>query len=293
MIFTLAAIPFSFIGGLFHKLIGVRPSAFLGMVLSGIGLFLIQASSAPVPLILSGILAYSFFISLPNFYAIMSSLDSKCIARVWSISIIPSLFMPLVGGMISQYSGIRAVFLLGSLISFASGIPVLFSHVKLRNERRESMKLLPFLSMIPIAMAFPYVYVYLRSNFGFSLEEIGVISTIAEAIGMMSSFLSTRTTSRNAMVVLLILFSFLGFEVDIPYFSLAFGLWEAIIPVSLEGSNSMTPQDFGKVNAAQQGGWLVGFVLSYLLGEKSLIFSSVISLVIVLFVLRYSKAILR
>ncbi|WP_149564582.1 MFS transporter [Sulfuracidifex tepidarius] len=291
VIFTLAAISFSLLGGISHRLIGVKASAFLGMFLSGIGLFLIRSSSAPIPLLLSGILTYSFFVSLPNFYSMMSSLDSKCIARVWSISIIPSLFMPLVGGMISQYLGISAVFLIASIISFASGIPVLLLRVTLRGGRGESMKLLPFLSMIPIAMVFPYVYVYLRLNFGFSLEEIGLISTVAEAIGMISSFLSTKTTSRTAMIALLILFSFLGLESEIPYFSITFGLWEAIIPVSLEGSNSVTPQDFGKVNAAQQSGWLIGFVLSYLLGEKSLVFSPIISIILALLVVKSRRLI--
>ncbi len=292
IVFTLFAIPFSLLGGVLHRVLGVKGSAILGMGLSGVGLFLLQMSSTPFDVLMSGVMIYTFFISLPNFYSAMASLDSKCIARIWSISVIPSTFMPAVGGFLSQSFGIPFVFLISAIITAASGLPVSMAKFTIKDNSSTSLKVLPFLSMIPIATSFPFVYVRL-THFGFSLEEVGIMSTLAEVIGLTASFLSTRAENFKAMVVLMSLFSLVGLESEFPYFSLAFGLWEAIIPVSLEGSNSTTPWQFGVINAFQQMGWLIGFVVSYIVGERSLLVSSLFSILVLLYVLRNRDRISR
>ncbi|MUN29676.1 hypothetical protein [Sulfuracidifex metallicus] len=285
VVFTISAIPFSLFGGQIHRRLGVNLSAFIGMVVSGTGLFLIQISSSTFTVILAGIMAYAFFISLPNFYSMMMALDSKCIARIWSLSIVPSLFMPFIGGLISTYYGINWVFILASVLALASSIPILGVHVKPKAKGGKSNVFIPFLSMIPIAIVFPFVYLYLKVHFGFSLEDIGIISTIVEMIGFVTSYLSTRMPNWLALSLYLFIFSLVGGETFFPYFSLSFGLWEAIIPVSLEGSQSYSPEEFGRVNAFQQIGWLVGFVISYLAGSTSLIVSSLFSALVMFYVL--------
>ena len=285
LISAIFAIPLPLIGGKLARKIGLVKTMILGGIISGIGLIMVGLAKDLLLLIVSYIITSSFFLALPSYYSYMNNLGKGTISVVWAISILPSLFTPYIGGVIASLLGLREVFIIAGIIMIFTGIPLLgLEEINVKNEKvRLNYKILiPILVILPIALAFPFIYLVLRENYSMSYEEIGEIATLAELLGAFFTFLYSRFERKFLLSVYLFLFSLASLVYVNPFFSVFFGLWEAIIPSALEESREKSPEAFGLINSMQQFGWLIGYLASYLAfsARLSLLASSVLALIL-------------
>jgi len=291
---TAAALPLPVIGAWLGRVIEARRVMMLGMIISGLGLVMLGFASSIYWALLCLILYYFFFISLPNFYAYMSSMGRGTIARVWGISILPSIVMPALGGWVANAFTINAVFPLSGLAVMMSAVPLIWLRSGIASDENSGARLLitPLLVIIPIALASPYVYLVVKVMYGLDYSSIGVIATLAEVIGMLASLLGSRSRGPLYLSINLVMFSLIGL-LGISYiFAVFYGFWESIIPMSLEGIRARSPRDYGIVNSMQQLGWLIGYAASYLINSPVMATeaAAVLSLILAIAGLRRVKA---
>ncbi|BAB65796.1 hypothetical protein [Sulfurisphaera tokodaii] len=294
LISTLFAIPMPLIGSKLARKIGLVKTMMLGGILSGLGLVLFSFSTSLPSLIISYVIASTFFISLPSYYSYMNNLGKGTISKIWAISIIPSLFTPSIGGVIASVLGLRAVFLIGGILMAFTALPLLrLKEIQIMQDSLvfDVKLLIPIVVILPIALAFPFVYLILKQNYSMSYENIGVIATLAEVMGAFFTFLYSKFTKRFFLSIYLILFSLIYLIYFNPMFTLFFGLWEAIIPSALEESKEKSPEAFGIINSFQQIGWFTGYLFSYLEFsiKTSILISSIISVLLGLIFLVLNK----
>lgn len=264
---TLLVIPFPYLGAKLSRKIGLVRTMELGCVISGIGLILFSFSTNLIWLIISYAIISLFFLGLPSYYSYMSFLGEGVISRVWAISIIPSFFTPSVGGIIATYFGLKEVFFISGIIMILSALPLIsLPEIDIENGERNSYNntiVIPILTIFPIALSFPFIYLILQKVYSMTYDQIGFLATIAEVIGALFTFLYSKINKKWLLSIYLLLFSMLYFVFYNPYVAILFGLWEAIIPSSLEESKGRRPEDFGIINSFQQFGWLTGYLVSY------------------------------
>ncbi|QIW23649.1 MFS transporter [Sulfolobus sp. S-194] len=285
LISTAFAIPMPLIGSKLARKIGLVKTMMLGGILSGIGLVLFSFSTSLSFLIISYVIASTFFISLPSYYSYMNNLGKGTISKIWAISIIPSLFTPFIGGIIASVLGLRAVFLIGGILMTLTALPLIsLKEIQIIKDSLvfDVKLLIPIVVILPIALAFPFIYLVLKQNYSMSYENIGLIATLAEMIGAFFTFLYSKFARRFFLSLYLVLFSLIYLIYFNPMFALFFGLWEAIIPSALEESKEISPEAFGIINSFQQVGWFMGYLFSYLEFSirTSILISSLISVIL-------------
>lgn len=292
-ILTAAAVPIPILGAALGKAIGVKRTMTLGMALSGLGLMTLGFADSMASALFSLILYYLFFLSLPHFYAYMSSMGRGTIARIWGISILPSIIMPTIGGYVATAFSLEMDFLLSGAAVLISAAPLITINDLVPNHdgSPKTSSLIPFLVILPIALASPYVYLVDKMIYGLSYSSIGIIATIAELMGMISALMGSRIKRNSFLAVNLGLFSLIGL-LGINYvFAVFYGFWESIIPLSLEGIKARGPRDYAVINSMQQLGWLSGYISSAALNEPIVAIqaSSAISILMAILVYTYGK----
>ncbi|BFH73847.1 hypothetical protein SJAV_17910 [Sulfurisphaera javensis] len=294
LISTLFAIPMPLIGAKLTRKIGLIKTIELGSILSGLGLILFSFSENLVWLIITYTLSSAFFITLPSYYSYMNNLGKGVIAKLWAISIIPSLFIPSVGGLIASFFGLRTIFLLGGILMILTFLPIAkLEEIEIDNEKiKIDIRILfPILVILPIALTFPYIYLILREKYFLSYGEIGFLATIAEIIGAVFTFIYSRFTKRFLLSLYLVLFSLVYLTYYSFVFSIFFGLWESLIPTALEESKGKTPEAFGIINSLQQAMWEVGYLVSYFTFSPrfSILISSLLAIILSIIFLLFKK----
>jgi len=285
LISTIFAIPLPLIGSKLARKIGLVKAMIIGGIVSGIGLSMFGLAKDLSLLIISYVITSGFFLALPSYYSYMNNLGKGTISIVWAVSILPSLFTPYIGGIIASFLGLREVFIIAGIIMIFTGIPLLgLEEISVKDEeiKLNYKMLIPILVILPLALAFPFIYLVLKENYSMSYEEIGVIATLAEILGAFFTFLYSRLGRKFLLSVYLLLFSLVSLVYVNPFFSVFFGLWEAIIPSALEESREKSPEAFGLINSMQQFGWFIGYLASYFAfsARLSLLVSSILALIL-------------
>lgn len=285
LISVIFAIPFPLIGGKLARKIGLVNAMKLGGIISGIGLILMGLSNSLFWLVVSYVITSGFFLSLPSYYSYMNNLGKGTISVVWAISIIPSLFAPYVGGIIASLLGLREVFIISGIIMIFTSVPLIgLEEVNVPSEEGKITYkvLIPILVILPLALALPFIYLVLKEVYFMSYKEIGEIATLAEILGAFFTFLYSRFAKRFFLSIYLFLFSLVYLVYVNPFFSIFFGLWEAIIPSALEESRGKNPETFGVINSLQLVGWFIGYLASFLTfsARLSLLLSSILAIIL-------------
>lgn len=193
----------------------------------------------------------------------------------------------MIGGAIAQLLGIRYVFLTAGLFMTLSGLPVLGLEYDKESivfyENTRKLNPLPGLVIIPISLASPFVFLITKDLYNLSYVAVGVLATMSEVIGMVVVFLSA---GRNKLLpIYLMLFSLVYLVFFNPLFSLAFGLWEVLIPLAIEEVNGSSISAYSRMISLQQIFWLIGYVASLLaLSVKFALLISAISSLVLAFI---------
>jgi len=285
LVSTIFAIPFPLIGGKLARKIGLVKTMELGGVISGIGLIMMGLSNSLTWIIVSYIIASGFFLALPSYYSYMNNLGKGTISVVWAISILPSLFTPYIGGIIASLLGLREVFIIAGIFMIFTSLPLIrLKEIDVPSQviRVNYRVLIPIVVILPIALTLPFIYLVLKEVYLMSYEEIGEIATLAEILGAFFTFLYSRFTKKFFLSVYLFLFSLVPLVYVNPFFSIFFGLWEAIIPSALEESSVKSPEALGLINTFQQIGWFIGYLASFLAFSVrlSLLSSSILAVIL-------------
>ncbi|MGC8567212.1 MAG: hypothetical protein ACP5I6_06450 [Caldisphaera sp.] len=297
ILLELATLSFPVIGALISRLINIKYAIAIAMVISGIGLFLIPFSKNFVSVLITSALSYFFYAALPNYYSLMRYFGSGVLTRVWAVSVLPAVIFPLIGGITAEGFGVKYPFLIAALLTSLSGIIMIYE--KTDSVKREKFVIsfgkdpTPAISIIPIALVTPFIMPVLVKLYGMSYFKLGVVDAMLEGLGMTAGFILPLIGSFGLPISLFV-FSLVSLTyVNWPY-ALSFGMREAIIPLSLDywmASNS--PESIAIVNTFQQFGWIIGYIVSWILIEPkyNFIASSFVSFLIgiVLFIKAYKR----
>lgn len=276
------SLPYPIIGARLSKKNKIFPIV-IGMSLSGLGLILLVISKNLYEALIFMAINYLFYLSLPSYYSLMAEIGEGIITKVWSLSIIPSIIMPSVGGIIAQYFGLRVLFILSGFLLSLSFLPLL--NLNISNFTNDNFKLrftlgtlIVIIIILPIAMASPYIYLVIYKHFNLTKEQVGFIATLAEILGMLLSLFSSKFISKKKYLLSfsLFVFSLIIFYNFSPFVAIFFGSWEAIIPLTLEyfPSNRKNPEDFAIINVMQGIGWVSGYLLDYSFNNVKLLLIS-------------------
>ncbi|WP_338601929.1 hypothetical protein V6M85_01135 [Sulfolobus tengchongensis] len=299
-IFQAVSLPLPLIGAMISRFNKVLP-IIIGMLSGGIGIILLSFSRNIYEAVLFMTVNYFISISFPSYYTLMSEIGEGVITRIWSLSIIPSIIMPSIGGVISQYLGLRALFIISGTILASSFLPMLNFKKYALTRDQSSLNLvvnrssfITIFLILPIAMEFPYLYLAIYQHFGLTKEQLGVIATLAEILGMILSYSASRFMSvkKYFLSLSLLLFSLTSIYFISPIFGIFFGCWEAIIPLTLEYfSSRRTPYDYAFINLMQGLGWMLGYLVDYFFPNISLLLlsSGVIAFLLALAILSSKK----
>lgn len=277
---------FPFIGRFLSRTVGVVKTIILGMGLSGLGIIVLPFSSNFAELFLSFIIYESFYITLPSYYALMRREGENIITRVWAISATPSIVMPSIGGIIVYYFGYTALFIASGIFYVLSGLPLLKYKITYRDDElftKSDERSAPYvitLIILPVALSSQFIYLVIKDLYNLTVEFIGFIATLAEIFGTILAYFSSYLKPKLALYISMLIFSLQGFSIFIPYFSIFFGSWEAIIPLSLGRQKSV--DDFTYAITMQILGWISGYLVATFLGnpELSIIVSCIASILL-------------
>ncbi|MQL54907.1 hypothetical protein [Acidianus ambivalens] len=280
------SLPLPYLGGKINKKFGDKYSIILGMSLSGTGILLLPFTSSIISLYIFMIMYNSFYIALPGFYELMETEGKSTISKVWAISVLPSIFMPSIGGIISQYLGFTYLFIISAFFIIFSFLP-LITQKEIKNEDPK-IEFYPIISLIilPVALSSQFIYLVIKEMYNLSDTLIGIIATFAELLGSIIAFTSSFISSKKAINLSLILFSLQSLIIISPYFSVFYGLWESIIPLSL----SISKKNYVSIVTMQIIGWILGYLIASIIQSPrdAIFLSSVLSL-IVLTIINFGK----
>ncbi|MEM4137949.1 MAG: hypothetical protein QW250_00105 [Sulfolobaceae archaeon] len=282
------------IGGILGEKIGYKNTIIISMSLSGMGLILLSFSYDFTSALLFQFVYYLYALSLPNYYLYLSSMGKGYISLTWGYSILPSLICPYLGGLIAENFGIRTIFIFAGIFFITSALPIFHIHnitvnkIVYNNYIKINLKLkklfIPLICIIPIAVVSPFIYLYVYNKYNLHYIEIGILSTLAEILGMVLVFLHYKLKkTKHLLITSLILFSLIVLTYYTPFTVIFFGLWESIIPLSLEYTIPKdSPKLISVINSLQSIAWLIGYLISYLVNTPDLliILSSMLTLVI-------------
>ncbi len=264
--FQVSSLPFPFLGAKLHRR-GPSVPIVLGMGMSGLGLSLLSIARDAVEVVAFMVINYSFYLALPSYYLLMERQGEGTITRIWAFSILPSLFMPSVGGALAQLIGLRGLFAVSGIVLASSLLPMLkvncMGEEGARGGLPKSALAIPIM-ILSVSMASPYVYLLAYLDFSLSKFQVGELSTLAEVVGMAFSFASSYyREKRVALALSLALFSLVSLLGFSPFFALFFGLWEAIIPLSTEvfAGRTSSVEDYAVVVALGDLGWALGYLV--------------------------------
>ncbi len=286
LITLIFSLPLPYIGGKINEKFGENYSILIGMSISGLGILLFSFANSVILLYVFMIMYNSFYIALPAFYELMEAEGKGTISKVWAISVLPSIFMPSIGGLISQYLGFTYLFILSSIFIILTSFP-LFDQKEIKKENTK-ITLCPIISLIiiPVALSGQFIYLVTKEIYNLSNALIGIIATFAELLGSIIAFSSSFISSKKAINISLLLFSLQSLIVFSPYFSIFYGLWESILPLSLS-----IKKNYVSAVTMQILGWILGYlVASISQSPKYDIFLSSILSLIVLAILNFGKS---
>ncbi|MGC9105021.1 MAG: MFS transporter [Thermoprotei archaeon] len=274
---TLIAALLPLAGSFLAERLGPRTTIVAGQLLAGVGTALIPFAQTWETLVAATLVAYAFFLALPSFYAAMSELGEGTISRVWTVSLIPTVLLPFVGGEAIQRLGFTWAFLASGLLTGSSGIPFLFfKEVKAKIGEFGPFSPLPMLSVVPIAVSYPFFTPILKDS-GLSYSTVGAVVSSSEVLGMLMAVYLPKFRHKG-FVASLLAFSLTPLVLLNPWLGVAFGAWEAVIPLSLEFSRfEKSVRGYAVVNSTQQLGWLAGFAVDSVIaspGEAVLVSSA-------------------
>ncbi|MFP3164723.1 MAG: hypothetical protein RXQ76_02585 [Acidianus sp.] len=276
------SLPLPYLGGKINKKFGDKYSIILGMSISGTGILLLPFASSIILLYIFMIMYNSFYIALPAFYELMEIEGKSTISKVWAISVLPSIFMPSIGGMISQYLGFTYLFIISAFFIIFSFLP-LITQKEIKNVDPK-IEFYPIISLIilPVALSSQFIYLVIKELYNLSDTLIGIIATFAELLGSIIAFTSSFISSKKAVNLSLILFSLQSLIIISPYFSAFYGLWESIIPLSL----SISKKNYVSAVTMQMIGWILGYLIASIIQSPrdAIFLSSVLSLIVLAFI---------
>ncbi|ARM76037.1 MFS transporter [Acidianus manzaensis] len=277
------ALPFPSIGNILSKRFGIKFSIFFGMILSGLGLIILPFSKNFEELLISIMLNECFYIALPNYYAIMRIQGESVITKVWAISVSPAIIMPTIGGIIISSFGYLFLFLISGISILFSIIPLLSFNFSFTKEKLSVKQKIPFViifTIVPIALSSQFIYLVIKELYNLNLEIVGIIATTAEIIGMITTYLLSYVEPKKALYLSFSIFSMQIFALINPFFAVCFGIWEAIIPISIESRKSVV--DFTYATTMQIVGWILGYTIATFIANPytSIIFASILSLLL-------------
>ncbi|QGA54268.1 hypothetical protein GFS03_06605 [Sulfolobus sp. E5-1-F] len=281
VVFQAVSLPLPLIGAKISKVNRILP-IIIGMLVGGIGMIMLPFSRNILEVIIFMCLNYFIFLSLPSYYSLMSEIGEGTITRIWSLSILPSIVMPSVGGLIAQYLGLRWLFMIGGIVLATSFLPMVNLSYNPLNRISLNFKIgirsfLPAILILPIAMEFPYIYLVVYDYFHLTKEIVGIIATSAEILGMVLSYLASKLISKKKyfLSLSLFLFSLTSLYFISPTIAIFFGCWESIVPLTLEYfSSRKTVYDFALINIMQGLGWIFGYLIDYLMPNISILLLS-------------------
>ncbi|WP_009989889.1 MFS transporter [Saccharolobus solfataricus] len=281
VVFQAVSLPLPLIGARLSKRNRILP-IIIGMLVGGIGMIMLPFSRNILEATIFMSLNYFISLSLPSYYSLMSEVGEGTITRIWSLSILPSIIMPSLGGLLAQYFGLRLLFMIGGIVLATSFLPMVNSSYNsssqsLLNFNITIRSFLPAILILPIAMEFPYIYLVVYNYFHLTKEYVGIIATSAEILGMLLTYLASKLIFRKKYLLSLslFLFSLTSLYFLSPTIAIFFGCWEVIVPLTLEYfSSRKTVYDFALITTMQGLGWVLGYLIDYFIPNISLLLLS-------------------
>jgi MFS family permease len=300
VISQILAIPLPILGSYLGKRINYKNTIILSILTASIGLALLQFSHNLLTALSTYFIYQLILLSLPNYYVYLSSIGSGAISVTWAYSILPSIVSPYIGGIIVEKFGFNVLFLISSIILASAAIPIFFINTRIINDKKDqglkiSRIVISLLSIIPISIVSPIIYLFIYEKYNLEYSIVGFLSTIAELVGMSILLISYKIKkSKEFLIVSFSIYSLVYFSLISPYAVIFFGMWESIIPLSLEETlKGLKVKQISVVNSFQSIGWLLGYLISYYINNPilSIEIASIISTIMV-FILLIVKNIL-
>ncbi len=228
-----ASLAYPSAGLLSYRRLGVRGSISLWMALAGLGIFLMGFSGGLAQFALFLALNQSFYGALPSYYASLAREEASYIPFVWALSVIPSFFMPTIGGVLATRFGFRVLFAASGALIASSALPVALTSGLHADEGTADVRgwALAIPAMVPVALESPYIFLVLERMYGMSNLQLGLVASMGEAIGMASALLLRR--AKWGLSAALAGFSLTALVAVSWAFGVAFGFWEAVVPLAI------------------------------------------------------------
>lgn len=229
----LAAIAYPAAGLITYRRFGARASISAWMAVAGLAISLMGLADGFPQFALLLSLNQAFYAALPSYYASLAAEEASYIPMVWALSVSPSLFMPALGGLLASRLGFAALFALSGALVASSLVPVALASGLRAEEGSASARgwALAIPAMIPVALESPYVFLVLERAYSLSSAQLGLVASAGEAVGMVAALALSR--ARWGISAALAGFSLTALLPLSWAFGIAFGFWEAIIPLSI------------------------------------------------------------
>ncbi|MFP3283734.1 MAG: hypothetical protein RXP97_06705 [Nitrososphaeria archaeon] len=260
----LAAVAYPAAGLMTHRFIGARGSISLWMSIAGLGISLMGMARGFAQFVVLLSLNQAFYAAMPSYYASLAREEASYIPLVWALSVAPSFFMPTVGGFLASRLGYTALFAASGALIVSSFIPVAACSGLRAGEgvgtARGWIRAIP--AMVPVALEAPYIFLIIERAYGLSSVELGLIASAGEAVGMLSALALRRRPWGIAAA--LAGFSLTALVAASWTCGVAFGFWEAVIPLAIAYVSSESPgvKFYAYLTTLQALTFLAGYVAS-------------------------------
>ncbi|MGC9177093.1 MAG: hypothetical protein ACP5G6_01515 [Conexivisphaera sp.] len=249
-----------------YRLLGVRGSISLWMMVAGLGISMMGLARNFAQFALLLALNQAFYGALPSYYASLAKEEASYIPLVWALSVAPSFFMPTVGGLVASRLGFTVLFVTSGVLIASSVLPVVAIRELRADEGAAGVRgwALAIPAMIPVALESPYIFLVMERAYDMSSLQLGLVASAGEAVGMMSALALRRT--RWGLSAALAGFSTTALLTISWAFGIAFGFWEAVIPLAIAyvsyGSGSPGVRFYAYLTTLQALTFLAGYLSS-------------------------------
>ncbi|MGC8555628.1 MAG: hypothetical protein ACP5NG_01230 [Conexivisphaera sp.] len=266
LIAGLVAVAYPTIGSATHGLLGARGAISVWMIVAGLGISLmgIAGGFGGFAALLS--LNQAFYAALPSYYAALAEEEASYIPLVWALSVSPSFFMPALGGIVASRLGFPALFVLSGGLIASSALPVALGGELRAVSGQASTRgwALAVPAMVPVALESPYIFLAIERVYHLSSVQLGIVASAGEAVGMASALAFRR--SRWGLSAALAGFAATALVTVSWAFGVAFGFWEAVIPLAIAYVSSDAERPgvsfYARLTTLQALTFVVGYLAS-------------------------------
>ncbi|AHC52550.1 hypothetical protein SUSAZ_07915 [Sulfolobus acidocaldarius SUSAZ] len=254
----------------------------LGLTLSGLGLLMIGVDANQLLTVIGFIFYNLYWLSVPIFYHLLSE-EEGSLAKVWSLSMVPAIIMPIIAGILIRWGEI-VIFVLGGLLQLSSSVILIFASPRIHEDYTVDYDVgIPknvIFVVLPLSIVLPFLYLDVRQSL------IWLIYSSGQILGILISWFLWK--SKNAIMLSLIIFSGIILSLLSPIGMLFYGSSEALVALGIEKSRPSLMKQAIKVAFTEAMVWTFGFTIGSLLYYISsflpFVYSSLVSLILAIII---------